>query len=153
MRRFALMMVLPLAACASVEERTDARSGSGFSAQSIAGAQAPQAMSRTVTLAGMEPVPAVALSGTAADREMAAAMALDAGGSEEGVWTSVTSGSDTYAMRQVSVGAFQFAVADPDGRAGATQGLLLQTEVRTGCKTTGRTWSDDGLIALAIDCS
>jgi len=153
MRFFALVLAVPLAACASVEERTDARSGSGFSTQSISGAQAPQATRQEVRMQGFEAVPVVRVAGSASSTADAAQMALAAGGAESGAWTTLSAGADTFDLRQVEVGAYTFAVADPSTRAGVTPDLLTQTSVRTGCKTTGQTWSANGRHAMALDCS
>lgn len=149
MRKLAMMLVLPLAACASVEERTDSRSGSGFSSQSIDGASGQQAERQQVTMQGMEAVPVITLAGVSGDQAAAANAALDASGAT----TEVIAGGESYDLRQVEAGGYSFAIADPQDRGGMTQSLMTQVAVRTGCKTTGQSWDGNGQFAMALDCS
>ncbi len=153
MRKFAFILALPLAACSTVEERTDARSGTGFSSTTIDGASGPQASRQQVTMQGLEPVPVVTLSGVGGGKDAAAKAALEAGGADAGSWTTVSVSGETYALRQVDAGGTSFAVADPQGGGGMSQGLMTQTAVRTGCLTTGETWEAKGRFAMALDCS
>jgi hypothetical protein len=155
LRLGAIILALPLAACASVEERTDARSGTGFSSTTTAGAgQAAQPARAEVTMQGFEPVPKVAVQGGPASLEDGARRAIAAGGSESGAWVELTAGGAVFDARQVRAGGHDFTVLDPrTGTQGATPVLLEQVRIRTGCLTTGQTFSDDGRIAVAMDCS
>lgn len=154
MRIGALILVLPLAACASVEQRTDARSGSGFTTAASAGAVERQPSRVNVTMQGLDPVPIVRVAGSPGTMDEAARLALAAGGSEAGTWAPAPVGGTTYALRQVMVGSFNFTVAEPQsGRASASPELLTAVAVRTGCLTTGQTFADKGRIAVAMDCN
>jgi hypothetical protein len=153
MRRLALILVLPLAACASVEERTDARSGSGFSTVTTAGAGAAQVQDVNITMQGYDDIPFVRVAGTPASLNDAAQIALAAGGAAD-TWAPVTFGGTTYAMRQVEVGRYNFTVAEPqDAEAVATPELLSTVAVRTGCIVPGQSIVEDGRIAVVMNCS
>ncbi|MGI1662698.1 hypothetical protein ACRDNQ_10700 [Palleronia sp. KMU-117] len=154
MRIRALILVLPLAACASVEERTDARSGTGFATATTASTVERQPTRVNVTMQGYDAVPIVRVAGSPSTLDEAAQLALAAGGSDAGVWAPATVGGTTYALRQVMVGSFNFTVAEPQtGRPTATPELLSNVSVRTGCLTTGQTFADRGRIAVAMDCN
>jgi hypothetical protein len=155
LRLGALILALPLAACASVEQRTDARGGTGFTSTTTAGAgQAAQPTRTEVSMQGYEIVPKVAVQGGPTSVDQGAARALAAGGSESGDWVFFESGGQSFAVRQVRAGGHDFAVLDPQsGPARATPELLQQVKIRTGCLTPGRTWSEDGMLAVGLDCS
>lgn len=153
MRRFALILLVPLAACASVEERTDAQSGSGFTSTTTAGAQRPQSTMTDATMRGFDPVPAINVRSGAATQDAAARAALAAGGSNSGDWVPVTTGGTTYAMRLVNADGFNFAVAESQGSGGLTDGLVQQASIRTGCLAAPGTWQEGKRFAIALDCS
>jgi hypothetical protein len=153
MRTLAFILVLPLAACASVEERTDARSGSGFSTVTTAGAGAQQVQDVNITMRGYDDVPIVRVAGTPASMAEAAQLALSAGGAAD-TWAPVTLAGTTYAMRQVEVGRYNFTVAEPqNAEAAVTPELLSTIAVRTGCLVPGQSVVDDRRIAVVMDCS
>jgi hypothetical protein len=153
MRRLVILFVLPLAACASVEERTDARSGTGFSTATTAGAGGAQVQAVNITMQGYDDVPIVRVAGTPASVNDAAELALAAGGADD-TWAAVTLGGTTYAMRQVEVGRYNFTVAEPqDADAAVTPELLSTIAVRTGCLVPGQTIVEDGRIAVLMNCS
>jgi hypothetical protein len=153
MRRFAFILLVPLAACASVEERTDARSGSGFSSTTITGAQGPQSSTTSATMRGFDAVPAVTVRSGATTQDAAARAALAAGGSSSGDWVPVTTGGTTYAMRLVNADGFNFAVAESQGSGGLTDGLIQQASIRTGCLAVPGSWQEGKRFAMALDCS
>jgi len=154
MRRFALILALPLAACASVEERTDARSGTGFSSQTIRGAETQTAQRQVVEMQGLDALPMISVAGVAGDPQASALAALRAGDAEDGNWTTVAVGEASYAMRQARAGGYEFLLADPAARRGTlTQAVFTEAEVRTGCKTTGQSYELSGVYALPLDCS
>lgn len=153
MNRLGLVLILPLAACASVEERTAARSGPGFSNETITGATAPGPERREITMQGLAAVPVTTVAG-AQTLDDAAGIALAQGGASAGAWAADTIGTATYALRQLRVGAADFAVFDPQGDGAAPAAVLTtRAAVRTGCKATGRSWSAEGRTAVALDCS
>ena len=154
MRWGVVLLALPLAACASVEERTDARSGPGFTTTATTGAGQRQPAVTEVRMQGFELVPKVAVQGGPASVDEGARRALAAGGSESGAWVPFSSGGAEFGIRQVSAGGHDFAVLDPaSGGAVVDAGMLEQLRIRTGCLTTGRSWEANGLIAVGLDCS
>lgn len=155
MRLGAMILVLPLAACASVEERTDARSGTGFSTTTTSGAaRTAQPVRTEVSMQGYELLPKVAVQGGATSLQDGARLAIAAGGSDSGDWVELTADGQVFDARQVRAGGYDFTVLDPrSGRPGASPALLEQVRIRTGCLTPGQTFADDGRIAVAMDCS
>jgi hypothetical protein len=151
MRTLALILSLPLAACASVAERTDARTGPGFTTVNTAGGNVAGVERVAVTMQGYDDIPIVRVAGTPADATEAARLALAAGGA---TWAPVVFGGTTYAMRQVMVGAYNFTVVEPQGiRPVATPELLSTISVRTGCLTTGQSVVEGGRMAVLMNCS
>jgi len=154
MRFGVVMLALPLAACASVEERTDARSGPGFTTTSTTGAGQRQPAVTEVRMQGFEIVPKVAVQGGPTSVDDGARRALAAGGSGSGDWVPFSSGGADFSIRQVRAGGHEFAVLDPaSGLAAQDAAMLQEVRIRTGCLTTGRTWVENGLIAVGLDCS
>jgi hypothetical protein len=151
MRTLALILALPLAACASVEQRTDARTGPGFTTVNTAGGNVAGVERVAVTMQGYDDIPVVRVAGTPANVTEGARLALAAGGS---TWAPVVFGGTTYAMRQVMVGPYNFTVVEPQGtRPVATPDLLSTISVRTGCLTTGQSVVDGGRMAVLMNCS
>jgi hypothetical protein len=151
MRTLALILALPLAACASVEQRTDARSGPGLTNVNTGGGNVAGVERVAVTMQGYDAIPIVRVAGTPASATEAAQLALAAGGA---TWAPVVFGGTTYAMRQVMVGAYNFTVVEPQGTGPvATPDLLSTISVRTGCLTTGQTVVEGGRMAVLMNCS
>ena len=153
MRLGLVMLALPLAACASVEERTKARSGPGFTTTEAGPAQAQPAVTE-VRMQGFEIVPKVTVQGGPMSVDDGARRAFAAGGIDSGAWVPFSSGGMDFSIRQVQAGGHDFAILEPVSRpAAADAGMLEQVRIRTGCLTTGRTWEEDGRIAVGLDCS
>ena len=158
MRLILLASVAALAACSTVEERTDRRSGSGLTQGSMAAsgnAVAPEGRTVEIRMTAPEAVPAfyVTAEGATGDRTEAARLAATHRTEPMGV--GVTLGGELYWLRQVRANSIEFAVAEPQGKAarGSTSVALTRSAgERIGCLATGETWVFDDVQVAALNC-
>ena len=142
---------LLLAGCASVEDRTEARSGAAFDAVGggIAGGQPVPAGPTEVRMQAPDPVPsyAVAASPTASGAELADLAAVPG-------FAGVPAAAGTVLLAQVRTGTRELAVVRPVSGAAlaATAGLLTEVAQRTGCLTDGQSWRVDDALVIGLNC-
>ena len=153
MRLMLTVAALALAGCATVEERTEARSGAAFDriGTGETGGQA-QPMETEVRMQAPPPVPRTTLPGQAGE-PLADAAARAAAAGAPGVTVAAQGGS--FALAQVSVGASDFAVARPADvpLTGDGAQIAALASQRTGCLTSGQSWRVGDALVLGLDCS
>ena len=157
MRLILLLSVGALAACSSVEERTDRNSGVGLtqgSMTSIEGAQAPQPTSASIGMDAPAAVPTYAVSASKSGGDLAKSAELAAKTDVSPAGVPVTLGGKDYALRQVNANGMEFAVAEPVSKkaSGAGAELAQLAGLRTGCLATGQGWEFKGTFVTALNC-
>ena len=154
MRLMLMVTALALAGCATVDERTEARSGAAFDqiGTGETGGAPPQPMEVEVEMQAPAPVPRTTLPGQAGET-MADAAARAAAAGAPGVSIAAQGGS--FDLAQVSIGIADFAVARPADAPLTGDGAQIAslTSQRTGCLTSGQSWRVGDALVLGLDCS
>ena len=153
MRLMLMVTALALAGCATVEQRTDARSGTAFDEIGTGETGGPaQPTEMEVQMQAPAPVPRTTLAGQAGE-SVADAAARAAAAGAPGVAVAAQGGS--FNLAQVSVGTSDFAVARPADAPLTGDGAQIAslTSQRTGCLTNGQSWRVGDALVLGLDCS